>query len=82
MNSIGANLKALAPYRGFFLTLISVVGLFALAFYKNVDVTSSLPTVLAIYLGAKTSEKASAHWAASKDPTASTAEVIASVTEK
>jgi len=79
---IGIVLKSLAPFRGFFLTFISVIGLFVLAFEKGVDITVALPTILGIYLGAKTSEKASAHWAASRDPSTSTAEVIANVTEK
>jgi uncharacterized membrane protein YfcA len=79
---IGHSLKLLAPFRGFFLTLISIVGLIALAFYKDIDITMALPAVLGLYLGAKTSEKASAHFAASRDPSCNTAEVIAAVTEK
>jgi hypothetical protein len=76
------KLKELAPFRGWILTFISVTGLLGLAFFKGVDITMSLPAVLGLYLGAKTSEKASAHLAASRDPSCNTAEVIASVTEK
>lgn len=82
IRNIGGILKGLAPYRGFFLTFTSIFGLFVLAFYKDVDINSSLPAILGLYLGTKASEKASAHWAASRDPNASTADVISSVTEK
>jgi uncharacterized membrane protein YfcA len=75
-------IKMFAPFRGFFLTFISVLGLFGLAFTKGVDINATLPVVLGLYLGAKTGEKMSAHAAASRDPSCSTAEVISQITEK
>jgi hypothetical protein len=82
LDSLGNFLKGLAPFRGFFLTFISILGMFALAFFKGVDIMSSLPVVLGLYLGAKTGEKMSAHAAASRDPSCNTAEVISAISEK
>ena len=82
IDQLGVIAKGMAPFRGFLLTFITLTGLFALAFIKDVDIATTLPIVLGIYIGAKTGEKASAHMAASRDSSCDTAAVIAAVTEK
>ena len=57
-------------------TLIAIMGTMILAFYKDADVNSLLPTLVGLYLGQKTSTSISAHFAASKDPNCDTREVI------
>jgi heme O synthase-like polyprenyltransferase len=61
---------------GFILTFISVMGLLLLAWFKDVDIEMSLPTVLAIYLGGRTAAAMSHVWAASKDEKADTVATI------
>ena len=60
----------------FILTLISIVGLFALAFVKNIDVTSTIPVVLGVYVASKSTTKIMHSINASKDPRCNTANVI------
>jgi len=51
----------LKSYMTALLTLISICGILALAFIKNVDIQILLPTILGIYVGGKTTQKVSAH---------------------
>jgi hypothetical protein len=60
----------------FVLTFISVVGCLALAWFKNVNIETMLPSILAIYVIGKTTLKASNVWAASRDPNADTLQAI------
>ncbi len=66
----------LKPYATFILALISIVGSLVLAFTRNTDVSTLLPTLLGIYIGAKAGVTANGHWAASKDKDANTTSVI------
>lgn len=61
---------------GFVLTFISIVGLFLLAFFKNVDINATLPVILATYVGARASEKIVSINAACKDANCDTRQVI------
>lgn len=64
------------PYMTALLTLISIVGILALAFIRDVDIQILLPTVLGIYVGGKTTQKVSAHINARGDTVANTEHVI------
>lgn len=66
----------------FVLTLISILGLFGLAYFKDVDIALTLPTVLGIFVAGRTFISTSHGWAASKDPKANTVETIKSLEEK
>ena len=60
----------LAPTKqnfGFIATMTCILGMFGLAYFKGIDIGSSLPVILATYLTARTVEKSSAYIAASKD---------------
>jgi hypothetical protein len=72
-------LTSLKPTRqnfSFVLTMTAMVGMFALAWFKNVDITSSLPVILATYLGARATEKSVMVMSAAKDTTANTRDII------
>lgn len=58
------------------LTLICVIGMFMLAWFKDVDIMSTLPLILGIFIGSKSFEKASTVYSASKDGTCDTHAVI------
>ena len=66
----------------FILTLISVIGLLALAWFKNVDLQMLLPSVLGIYILGRTTTSVSSAWAASKDPHANTLEALQIIDKK
>jgi hypothetical protein len=66
----------------FLLTFISVVGLFLLAWFKNVDVQIMLPSVLGVYIVGRTTTNISSAWAASKDTNANTVQAIQILNEK
>lgn len=66
----------------FLLTLISVIGIFVLAWFKNIDIQVLLPSVLAIYIVGRTTTNVSTAWAASKDPQADTLKVCEMVDKK
>lgn len=66
----------------FILTLLSIIGIFVLAWYKNLDVQMLLPSVLGIYVLGRTTTNVSATWAASKDPNADTLKVVEMVDKK
>lgn len=71
-----SNFSVMKNYLSFLLTLISILGALGLAYFKGVDITSLLPTLLGIYIVSKTTEKSNMIWAASKDPQSNTQEVI------
>lgn len=60
----------------FILTLLSLIGIFALAWHKDLDIQMLLPSVLAIYVLGRTTTNVSTAWAASKDPNADTLKAI------
>jgi uncharacterized membrane protein YadS len=60
----------------FVLTFIALLGVLALAWFKDVDVQMLLPSILGIYIVGRTTHKVSAVWAASKDPNADTHKAI------
>lgn len=61
---------------GFIITLISVVGLLLLAWFKGVDISMSLPTIIGLYLVGRSATSISHVWAVSKDEKADTVETI------
>jgi len=63
-------------FSSFVLCLVSLLGLFLVSLINNIDITGTIPTVLAIYIGGRSVVQSSAHWAASKDPNADTQAVI------
>lgn len=66
----------------FILTLMSVIGFFILAFTKGVDVNTSIPTILGLFIAGRAVVSASHGWAASKDPNADTKATIDKLEEK
>ncbi len=60
----------------FLLTFISMIGLFALAWFKGTDIETMLPTILGMYILGRAGSKISYVWAASKDPNADTVSAI------
>lgn len=69
----------LAPTKqnfGFIATMTCMMGMFGLAYFKGIDITSSMPVILATYLGARAAEKGTAYMAASKDPNCDTRGLI------
>jgi hypothetical protein len=56
----------------FILTFISVIGIFLLAWFKNISIEMLLPSVLGIYILGRTTTNVSTAWAASRDPNADT----------
>lgn len=56
----------------FILTFISVIGIFLLAWYRNINIEILLPSVLGIYILGRTTTNVSTAWAASRDPNADT----------
>jgi ABC-type proline/glycine betaine transport system permease subunit len=73
------NINLAKHYLSFILTMICVLGLFALAWFKDVDILSTLPIVLGTYVGARTVEKTVAVRSAASDPNADTRAVIKDV---
>lgn len=73
------NINLAKHYFSFFLTLVSIVGLFVLAWFKGVDILATLPIVLGTYIGSRTFEKTVAVKAAANDPQADTRQVIKDV---
>ena len=63
----------------FVVTVLAIAVSTLLAFYKNLDVSSVLPTILGLYLGQKASTSVSAHFASSRDDKCDTAQVIREV---
>lgn len=67
---------------GFWLTLICVCLTGYVAITKKPELISELPFILGVYLGARTLERGSHVWAASKDSAANTQEVIKEVNKE
>jgi len=55
------------------LAVVSVLGVLALAWFKSVDISMLLPTILGLYWGGHAAQNISTGWALSKDPNADTA---------
>lgn len=69
----------LAPTKqnfGFICTISCIIGMLALAWFKDVDINASLPVILGTYLGARAVEKGTAFTMASKDPKCDTRALI------
>lgn len=81
MSKIINTLAKMRAYFGFFLTLVCILICGYVAIMKDTNVVTYLPMILGTYLGARAMEKSSHVWAASKDPTADTAEVIKSLNQ-
>lgn len=60
----------------FSLVAFSIVGLFALAWFKGTDISMLLPTVLGMFVLGHTATNVSSAWALSKDANADTAQGI------
>ena len=76
MNNMGNQLARLKTELSFVLTFISIIGSFALAFIKGTDVNTLVPTILGIYITNRSAQKMTSVLAASRDPNASTEEVV------
>lgn len=70
------NLKPNKESFSFILTLLCIVGLFAMAFIKDTDILSILAAIHATYITARSVEKVSAHRAASHDSKCDTRALI------
>lgn len=66
----------------FLLTLISVIGIFILAWFKNIDIQVLLPSILGIYIAGRTTTNVSTAWAVSKDPQADTMKACEMIDKK
>lgn len=66
----------------FILTLLSIIGVFVLAWYKNIDIQMLLPSILGIYVIGRTTTNVSTAWAASKDPDADTLKAVEMIDKK
>jgi len=77
MTGIFKNLGMMKAYLGFILTLISIVGCLTLCWFKGIDISLTLPTLLGIYISGKTVERTAAVMSVAKDPAADTRQVIA-----
>lgn len=66
----------------FALTLLSVVGIFILAWYKDLDIQMLLPSILGIYILGRTTTNVSTAWAASRDPQADTLKAVEMIDKK
>jgi hypothetical protein len=60
----------------FILSLIATLGLLALAWFKEYDITAMLPVIVTGYVVGRSVTKASHIWAISKDPNADTKSAI------
>jgi heme O synthase-like polyprenyltransferase len=77
-----ATLASIKSKLSFILVLISIIGLFALAWFKGVDIMTALPIILGMYVGSRSATSISHVIQASKDPNCDTASAIAKVEEK
>lgn len=66
----------------FLLTFISVIGIFLLAWFKDVDIQVLLPSVLGMYILGRTTTNVSTAWAASRDPGADTLKAVEMIDKK
>lgn len=79
MKRVALSLAAVRNYLSFFLTLLCIVGVFGLAYFKGTDVTTVLPLLLGIYVGGRTTQKAVEIASASRDPNCDTIEAIKTI---
>ena len=63
----------------FILSLCGLVALFVLALSKGIDTSTAILGIVASYVGARSAQKASAVYSASKDPDADTIKMAAIV---
>jgi|LauGreDrversion4_2_1035121.scaffolds.fasta_scaffold1330144_2 hypothetical protein len=70
------KVQGIANYLSFIITLTCVLGIFVLAYTRGLNIEGLLPTIVGLYLGARTIDKTNVAWAASRDPNADTAQVI------
>ena len=73
---IFSGLKPNKEHFGFLLTLICILGLFILTFTTGQDILGTLVAIHATYIAARSTEKVSAHIAASRDSKTDTRAVI------
>ena len=66
----------------FILTFISVMGIFLLAWYRNINIEVLLPSVLGIYILGRTTTNVSTALAASRDPSADTIKACEMIDKK
>ena len=65
-----------APYSLSMTALLIVAGL---AFFKDCDASTTLPTLVGLFLGHAATRAVSSHWASSKDDKSDTTQVIREV---
>lgn len=82
MSRFFASAAALKNYLSFWLTFISIVGVLAAHYTKGTDIQVLLPTLLGLYLGARTFTRTSAHMAATKDEKSDTKAIIEAVDDR
>lgn len=82
MTKLIQTLSGLRTYLGFVVTMTSLIFLFILGFTGKADVTSTIPIIVAIYMGARMGAQISAHQAAAKDNACDTVTVIREVNDK
>jgi len=70
------TLEIIKTRLSFLICLLALSGLFALGWFKNVDVASAIMEVAAIYVIGRNITLASHGWATSRDPNADTKEVV------
>ena len=63
----------------FFVTVLTVLLVAGLAFFKGVDASSTLPALVGLFLGQTATRAVSSHFAASRDPQCDTAKIIREV---
>jgi hypothetical protein len=66
---------------GFFLTLVSVIGLFGLAYFKDVEIGGTLASILGIYIIGKSITNVGHSYNASRDENCDTESVISKLEE-
>lgn len=74
-----ANMKPGKESYEFFLTFLCIIGFFILASWKNIDVGTTIPTVLGLYLAARATSKTTAMISASKDSKADLRQIVKDV---
>lgn len=79
INKTVNSLAGMKNYLSFILTLICILGSLALGWFKGVDQTVLLPSLLGLYVLGRAGQKSVAMFAASKDPNCDTENVINSL---
>ena len=68
-----------AKNSAFFVTVMTILLVAGLAYFKDVDATSTLPALVGLFLGQTATRAVSSHFAASRDPQCDTAKIIREV---